>query len=149
MSSIRTALARIAGIFTGRAADDDLREELQAHVDMQTAENIRRGMHPDAARRQALMASGGLTVAAESVRAQRGLPWIESIVADVRYALRSLRHSRAFTIVVLLKPLPHRDGDRLVYLRQSVDRTGGENITFSVPEVTDFRSGAKSLGGIA
>src|SRR6185503_6384518 len=44
---------------------------------------------------------------------------------------------------------PHRDGDRLVYLRQSIDGPGGNNTLFSVPEVRDFRNGAKSLGGIA
>src|SRR5205085_7045308 len=56
-----------------------------------------------------------------------------------------------FSVVrgVLLKPLPHRDGDRLVYLRQSVDGPGGDNIEFSVPEVRDFRTGAPSLGSIA
>jgi len=43
MKQLRTALARIAGVFTDRRADDDLREELQAHLDMETAENIRRG----------------------------------------------------------------------------------------------------------
>ena len=61
MRYLRAALARIAGLFTGHRADDDLRDELQAHLEMETAENIRRGMHPDAARRQALLASGGLT----------------------------------------------------------------------------------------
>ena len=52
MRYVRAALARIAGVFTGHTADDDLRDELQAHLDMETAENIRRGMNPDEARRQ-------------------------------------------------------------------------------------------------
>ena len=170
MRHIRAALARIAGVFTGHRADDDLRDELQSHLEMVTAENIRRGMHPDAARRQAMLASGGLTQAVEAVRDRRGLPWIESIAADMRYALRALSHSPAFTTVVvitlalgiganaaifsvvrgvLLKPLPHRDGDRLLYLRHSMDGPGGANINFSVPEVRDLRNGAPSLAGIA
>ena len=170
MRYLRALLARIAGVFTKNGADDDLREELAAHLEMEIAENVRRGMHPDAARRKAMLSAGGLTQAAEAVREQRGLPWIESVVADVRYALRSLRHSRSFTAVVvltlalgigantaiftvvravLLKSLPHRDGDRLVYLRHSVDGPGGRNVLFSVPEVHDFREGAKTLAGIA
>ncbi|HLB09553.1 MAG TPA: ABC transporter permease, partial [Gemmatimonadaceae bacterium] len=170
MRHIRAALARLAGVFTKHRSDDDLRNELQSHLEMETAEYIRRGMAPDDARRKALLASGGLTVAAESVRAQRGLPWLESIAADIKYALRALRRSPAFTTIVvitlalgigantaifsvvrgvLLKPLPHRDGDRLVYLRQSTDAPGGENVLFSVPEVRDFRNGAVALGGIA
>jgi predicted permease len=170
MRQIHALLARIAGIFTRQRAESDLAEELQSHLEMATAENIRRGMDPDEARRQALLESGGLMVAAEAVREQRGLPWIESIAADIKYAFGALRHSPAFTTVVvltlalgigantaifsvvrgvLLKRLPNREGDRLVYLRHSMDGPGGGDIDFSVPEVRDFRTGAPALGGIA
>ena len=96
MRYLRAALARIAGAFSKNDADSDLREELQAHLEMETAENIRRGMDPAEARRRAMLASGGVTQAAEAVRDRRGLPWIESIVADVRYALRAPRKRLAF-----------------------------------------------------
>ncbi len=89
---------------------------------------------------------------------------------DLRYAIRALSRVPGFALAViitlglgigantaifsvvrgvLLKPLPHRDGDRLVYLRHSIDGPGGENIAFSVPEINDFREGAKSFAGIA
>jgi putative ABC transport system permease protein len=92
------------------------------------------------------------------------------MIADLRYALRSLLRQPGFLIAVvltlglgigantaifsvvrgvLLKPLPHKDGDRLVYLRHSVNGPGGENIAFSVPEIDDFRNGSKSFAGIA
>ena len=170
MKYLRAFFSRVTGMFTGPRADDDMRDEMQAHLEMETAEFVRRGMRPEEARRQAMLASGGLTQAVEAVREQRGLPWIESVAADVKYAFRSLRHSPAFAAVVVLtlalgigantaifsvvrgvvlKPLPHRDGDRLVYLRHSIESGGGENVLFSVPEVQDFRDGAPSFAGIA
>lgn len=170
MSFLKLALARLRGLFAGSQADDDLRAEFEAHLEMETDENIRRGMSPDEARRQARIASGGMTQAAEAVRDQRGIPLIEGLAQDFRYAFRALKHSPAFTIVViltlalgigantaiftvvrgvLLKPLPHRDGDRLVFVRHSMDGPGGASINFSVPEVRDFRAGAPALGGIA
>ncbi|MGH7483374.1 MAG: ABC transporter permease, partial [Longimicrobiales bacterium] len=92
------------------------------------------------------------------------------MMQDIRFILRSLLRARGFTIAVvltlglgigantaifsvvrgvLLRPLPHRDGDRLMYLRHSVDGVGGENILFSVPEIEDYRNSSGTLGGIA
>src|SRR5512134_933287 len=89
---------------------------------------------------------------------------------DLRYAIRSLTRTPGFALAVvltlglgigantaifsvvrgvLLRPLPHRDGERLVYLRQSINGPGGENILFSVPEILDFRNGSRTLQGIA
>jgi len=170
MTRVRAALARIVGMLTKHRGDDELREELESHLAMEAAEYVRRGMRPDAAWRRAVLASGGLTQAADATRAQRGIPWLESAAADVAYGVRALRHSPAFTAVVvltlalgigadtaifsvvrgvLLKPLPHRDGDRLVYLRHSMEGMGGGELTFSVPEVRDLRSGVPSLAGMA
>jgi predicted permease len=170
MRYLRTALARLAGLFTRDRGNDDLREEMEAHLEMETAEYIRRGMAPEEARRQALLASGGVAQAVEAVRDQRGLPGVERVAADIRYAVRALRHAPAFTAVVvvtlalgigantaifsvvrgvLLKPLPHRDGNQLVYLRHTAEARAGTNLSFSVPEVRDFRNGAPSLGSIA
>lgn len=89
---------------------------------------------------------------------------------DLKYVLRSLFHSRGFAVAVivtlglgigantaifsavrgvLLRPLPHRDGDRLMYLRQSAEAKGSDNIAFSVPEINDFRDSSTTLAQIA
>ncbi len=82
MRHVRAAMARIAGMFTRHGADDDLRAELLSHLEMEPAEYIRRGMSPEVARRKALVASGGLTIAAEAVREQRGVPWLEHLAPN-------------------------------------------------------------------
>ncbi len=92
------------------------------------------------------------------------------MLRHLRFALRSLSRAKGFTLTVvltlglgigantaifsvvrgvLLRPLPHQDGDRLMYLRHSINGPGGENILFSVPEILDFRQNAKHLRGIA
>ena len=103
IESIRRTLARLSTMFRRHErADDELRAEMEAHLAMETAENIRRGMPPREARRQALLASGGLTQAAERVREQRGLPSLESMLADVRYAFRHFRRTPLSTVTMVL-----------------------------------------------
>jgi predicted permease len=92
------------------------------------------------------------------------------VLNDLRYTIRSLARARGFSVAVILtlalgigantaifsvvrgvmlKPLPHRDGDRLMYLRQSAQGPGRDNVLFSVPEINDFRGSSKTLAGIA
>ena len=103
MRFARRTLARLAAIVRGHAkADDELRAEMDAHLDMEIERYRRRGMTPDEARRQAVIAAGGLVQAAERVREQRGVPWIESTAADVRYAVRHCRRMPLATITMLV-----------------------------------------------
>jgi len=141
MTALRRWIARISAALravTGsRRDDDEMHEELAAHLAMQIDENLRRGMTPDDARRAALVAAGGMTAATEAAREQRGLPVLESLMSDVRYAVRALlakpgytaavvltlalgigANSAMFTIVnaVVLRPLPYPDADGIVSL---------------------------------
>lgn len=103
MRRIRRALARVGATLGGRrAADDELRREMEAHLEMEIEANLRRGLPPDEARRQALIAAGGLAQAAESVREERGLPWIENLVADLRYATRHFGRTPLATLTMIL-----------------------------------------------
>src|SRR6478752_10811110 len=93
-----------------------------------------------------------------------------TLLSDFRQALRSLYKARGFSIAViltlalgigantamftllrgtLLRPLPNRDASRLVYLRQAAPAAKQDNVLFSVPEVADYRAGAKSLAALA
>jgi hypothetical protein len=81
--------------------DDELNEELHAFVELEADANVRAGMTPEAARRAALIALGGREHVKEQVRdAQAGARW-EAIVRDVKYAIRSLRRERAFSLSVI------------------------------------------------
>src|SRR2546423_6789469 len=93
-----------------------------------------------------------------------------SLVSDLRRTLRSLYRASGFSVAVvitlalgigantamftllrgtLLRPLPNRDGQRLVYLRQSAPGAQEHSVLFSVPEVADYRAGSKTLSAIA
>ncbi len=87
-----------------RASQDEeiLRAEIEQHIALQTAENLRTGLSPNEARRQAMLKFGAVEAMKESYRDQRGLPSLERFIHDTRHALRRLRMAPVFTIATVL-----------------------------------------------
>ncbi|MEP6833766.1 MAG: ABC transporter permease [Gemmatimonas sp.] len=167
MSRIRELFMRIRGTFSSDGADAEAREEFESHLAMQTAENMRRGMSAEDAHQQALNASGGFTSATELVREQRGLPFVETLMADIRYGARALLRSPGYTIVaattlalgigansaifsvvngVVFRPLPYDNPDRLLYLTSTLDT---RRMSVSVPDFIDWRTQARSFSELS
>src|SRR5713101_7538301 len=100
--SFRTFLQRLAALFRRRRLDDDLDDELRSHLEMSIDLNLRKGMTPAAARREALRNFGGFEQTKELYRDQRGLPMIETTLQDLRFGLRMLRRSPGFSVLAIL-----------------------------------------------
>src|SRR5690242_5572979 len=102
MGTLRAIIVRLTGTLGGRRRRIEMEEEFRAHLQMDYEDNLRRGMSADEARRVALINSGGLAMATENVREQSGLPFLETLVHDLRYGWRTLRATPGFTVVAVL-----------------------------------------------
>jgi predicted permease len=96
------SLERVRELFRARRLDRELDDEMTFHIQMLEEQFRARGMSAAEARSAARREFGGLAFAKEEYRRRRGLPWIETIARDVRYALRGLRRSPAFTAAAVL-----------------------------------------------
>ena len=85
-----------------RPSGDDFKEELDAHVAMDTERGVRAGLSAEEARRQALMRLGGAARVRDAYAERSGLPWLESLGGDIRHSLRSLVRHRVVTAVAIL-----------------------------------------------
>jgi putative ABC transport system permease protein len=162
-SAMRALAARVRGLAGSPGGEAELEEELAFHLDMLEEEHRGRGLAPAAARAAARRDLGGVTQTREAVREQRGLPALESFVADVRYALRGLRRDPAFAVAavatlalgigadtaifsvvdaVLLRPLPFPHAERIVFVGDEPSGTDVGNVGYATWVDWRQRSGA-------
>jgi predicted permease len=166
MRSLRALWKRICGLLV--AGNADLDAEIESHLQLHMDDNLRAGMTPEQARRNALVKLGGVEQTRQAHREQRGLPSIESIARDVVFAIRVLRKSPGFTVIailtlalgigantamfsvvngVLLNPLPYPHPEELVTVHESKENFAEGSISY--PNFRDWQRENKTLAALA
>ena len=160
MRWMRGWLQRLAGLFRKPRGDAEFAAELESHLQLHIEDHLRAGMTFEAARRDALLKLGGLEQTKENYRDRRGLPFLEALLQDLRYALRVFGKNPGFTSVVamtlalgigantaifslmnavLLQSLPVRNPGELVVVQYNDPQSGRDNEDFSYPMYQAFR----------
>ncbi len=94
MKRLRALLRRVAGLLPNERRERELRDEIESHLEMHVDDNLRSGMSPDQARRDALLKLGGVDPTKEAWRERSTIPFVEHLLQDGRYAIRQLRQQR-------------------------------------------------------
>jgi predicted permease len=161
MKSLRRFFARLSNLAVRRRADQRLSEEMEQHLALQTAENVRAGMPAAEAHRQAAIKFGAIGAVRDRHHDEQSLPFLENLLFDLRYALRMLLRSPGFSLIAiatvalgvgattaiysvidatLLHPLPYPNPGELVRLQDDLSGVGAQNVGISVPEWRDLQS---------
>lgn len=154
---------RLKNIFGARRRDSEMHDQFVFHLEAEIGKNIASGMTAEEARRQALIAFGGVQQTREAVHEVTLGGWLHSWAQDVRFGVRILRKSPGFTLVailmlavgiggntaifsvvnaVLLRPLPYPNAKRLVEIRETYGKGVG---TVSPPNFRDWSEQAMSF----
>jgi predicted permease len=169
MVSLREWIKRLWGTLRPSRDDQDLEQELRLHLELAAEDALRRGT-PESARRVSRIDMSGMTQAMETLRDQRGFPWLADLAGDARYTVRTMRKSSAFAIAaivtlalgigattaiyslvdtILVKPLPAAGSGVLVRVVENVpSRLAGRppvqrGITY--PNFLEWRSRSRTL----
>src|ERR1700675_1183866 len=161
MRLLRRFFIRLSNFITGRRADQRLREEMAEHLALQKQENLRAGMSPTEARRQAALKLGAAQAIREQHSAEQGLPIAENLLLDIRYAFRMLHRSPVFSLIAiatialgvgattaiysvidatLLHPLPYPHPSELVRIEDDLPGVGAQDVSVSIPEWKDLEN---------
>ena len=158
---------RLQWLFRRNECEQDLDEEIRAHLDVAAGENIESGMPPDEAHRAARREFGNVALAKECTRQVWIIGWLDTLAQDLRFAFRSFRRNpgstaaavltlalglgvgtAVFSVVnaLLFKPLPYEDPDRLVMVWSvnqqegvDVERARRQGSSMSTPEFEDWK----------
>ncbi len=158
MRTLRAAMLRLAGLFGRKRLETEMREEIQSHLAMHVADNIRTGMTPEQARREALLQLGGVEAMKEAYRERSTTPLLEHLALDARFAIRQLRKNPVFAVTAvlvlalgmgasiaifafveaaLIKPLPYPHPARLVGVTESTPQFPRANLSY--PDYQDWK----------
>jgi len=171
-ASSRACFRRFAGLFRKRRRDLDLEAEIESHLLLHIDDNLRAGMSPPEARRLALLQFGGVESAKQAYRDRRGIPFLETLWQDVRFAARMLRKSPGFTFVavltlalgigantaifsvvdgVLLRPLAYPQPQQLYVVREIVPQWAKStpSLPANLPDFQIWQDRVHSFEGVA
>ena len=158
MSQLRAWMSRLGGLFRRDQRDRAFAEELESHLQMHIEDNVRAGMTPEAARRDAILKLGGLESTRQDYRERGTVPFVEHLAQDVRFAVRQLVKNPGFTVTAILmlglglgasvaifafvdaaliEPLPYPDPTRLVHVTESTPQMPRANLSY--PDYLDWK----------
>src|SRR5215831_1873124 len=169
IGQLRRCFERFFALFRSSAYDRELEAEMATHIELAIEENLRRGLTPAEARRQAVVRFGGSARSREQHRDTRSFRLLDEMSQDLRYTLRTLRKDRSFAIIalvilalsigantavfsvvntLLLRPLPFPDSHELVWIAPPPTSCGLSCATYSSDAYEEFRDQSLAYQGV-